>query len=156
MLPEDNFSIIIAQAVLEADNDEIQLAVLNDLTSESSSYGELKEKIDNAKLSGRKAGDFGMEIIGPIIIPVLIEAGKELWKLYIKKLGEKTADKLADSSVSGVKNLIHKIWHKEEKLVTVEDYEALLRKAADKQGLPTEETDKLATAIKEEKMKELV
>ena len=95
----------------------------------------------------RKGGDFGAEIIGPLVIPILIEAGKQLWAAYLKKLTEKAGNNLADLTVDGVKTIVRRQWAGPDGSAA-EDYEKLLREAASKQGLAQAQTDQLIAAVR--------
>jgi len=108
----------------------------------------LDEQIRNAKAHSKEAGDFGMEILGPMLISALIEAGKALWKIYIKKIGEKAADKLADITVNEATKIANAVWHKTDDTLTMADYDNALRNAADKNGLSKEQTEHLIAAIR--------
>ena len=84
-----------------------------------------------------------------MLLPVLIEAGKELWSTYVKKLTDKAGDELATMTVNAVKMLGHRIWSGEEKAVSVTDYERLLRAAAAKQGLSPDQTEQLIAGLRD-------
>lgn len=146
MTIEDQFSLEIARKVLKTTDEEVQLEVLNQMAKGKD--GNLDDQIKEAKAVSKQAGDFGMEIIGPMIIPVLIEAGKSLWKLFVKKLGEKAMDKGADYTFDKIKELIKNIWNGKDSHVTVNDYENELKKAALAEGLSSEQTDRLIKAVR--------
>lgn len=156
MKAEEYFSAVIAAAVLKSADEDIQAEVLADLVEKTNADSDLESQINDAMKSGKRAGDFGMEIIGPLLIPVLIEAGKELWKLFIKKLGDKATDKLAEFTVEKVKKIAHSIWSGSENSVSVIEYEKLVRKAAKEQELSSEQTEKLILSLKSNNVKELL
>lgn len=102
MKSEEQFAVLLTQAVLTVAEEDIQLAVLEQMVTEEPTKA-LDVQLTEAKVAGKQAGDFGMEIMGPMLLSALLEAGKMLWSLYLKKLEEKGAAKLADATVEGVK-----------------------------------------------------
>lgn len=95
----------------------------------------------------RSGGDFGAEIIGPLLIPVLIEAGKQLWAAYLKDLTGKAASGLADLTANSVKGYLKRHWSRDGDHVAAE-YERLLRAAAATHGLSQEQIDELVAAVR--------
>ncbi|MDB5145745.1 MAG: hypothetical protein JWQ66_4458 [Mucilaginibacter sp.] len=66
MQTDDQFAVMIGRAVLETADAEIQLEVL-DAMGEDAGTVPLGEQLKEAKTAGRQAGDFGMEILNPMI-----------------------------------------------------------------------------------------
>lgn len=146
MTAEEQFSIAIARQVLTDAGEDIQLAVLDEMVADGGQNG-LDQQLQEAKTYQKQAGDFGMEIIGPMLISALVEAGKVLWKAYLKKLEEKAAGKLADFTAEQAQNLVNNIWHKGDAPVSKSEYEIALRAVAEKDGLTEEQTTHLIAAI---------
>ncbi len=149
MKNDDEFAAWIAGAVLRSGGEDIQAEVLDDLVEKTGPAGSLETEIEAARKASKRPGDFGAEFIGAMLLPVLIEAGKELWAAYLKKLTEKAGEELAALTVDGVKMLAHRIWSGEEEAVTAADYEKLLRAAAAKQGLSPDQTDQLVARLRD-------
>jgi hypothetical protein len=147
MTAEEQFSIILTRQVLTDAGEDIQLAVLDEMVADEQKIS-LDKQLEQAKSHSKQAGDFGMEILGPMLISALIEAGKALWKAYLKKLEEKAAGKLADLTVDQAQNLVNAIWHKADAPVTKSDYETALRSVAEKDGLTEDQTEHLLAAIR--------
>lgn len=149
MKNDDEFAAWIAGAVLRRSGEDIQAEVLDDLVQKTGPADSLETHIEAARTASKRAGDFGAEFIGAMLLPVLIEAGKELWAAYLKKLTENAGEQLAAMTVDGVKTLAHRIWSGEEKAVTAADYEKLVRVAAAKEGLSSEQTDILVAGLRD-------
>lgn len=145
---EDEFAAVVTKAILQAGGDEIQVAVLDDIVEGSKVSGSLDASIAAVKTAKRRPGDFGMEIVGALLIPVLIEAAKQFWAAYVKKLAEKTGGDLAELTVTQAKDVARRIWTGEEAFVSVSDFETLVRSAAKREGLSAEQTDKLVRDLR--------
>lgn len=147
MTIEEQFSVAITRQVLTDAGEEIQLTVLDEMVTDEQ-HVSLHKQLEQAKSYKKQAGDFGMEILGPMLISALIEAGKLLWKTYLKKLEEKAAGKLADLTAEHAQNLVNTIWHKPDAPVTKSEYETALRAVAQKNGLTDKQTEQLIAAIR--------
>lgn len=148
MKENEKFAVWLAGATLRSGEDEIGALTLDSL--EQNSTETLDDELAKMGKFDRKGGDFGAEIIGPLVIPILIEAGKQLWAAYLKKLTEKAAAGLADATADTVKKLLKSEWTSNDR--TVSEYEILLRAEAAKQGLPEAQTEKLAEALRRPRM----
>jgi hypothetical protein len=148
---EELFATQIAKAVLTTAGEEIQVVILDELINNPGSS--IADQIESAKKTEKSTGDFGMEILGPFLISVLIEAGRTLWKAYIKKIGDKTADEIADFTVDKIKGLARSIWQGENDEIKISDFENYLKIAAVAQGLSEEQTIRLVAAVKSVNMK---
>jgi|GEM_PF-5546390 hypothetical protein len=155
MKAEEQFALALTHAVLTVAEEDVQLAVLEEMVAEAPTKA-LDLQLSEARIAGKQAGDFGMEIVGPMLISALLEAGKALWGLYVKKLGEKAAGKLADTTVDGVNKISRAIWHDKDSAITVADYEGALRNAARAEGLSSEQTDRLVAAITGDAIKKVL
>jgi hypothetical protein len=149
MKNDDEFAAWIAGVVLRSSGEDIQAEVLEDLVHKTGPADSLDKQIEEAWTASKRAGDFGAEFIGAVLLPVLIEAGKELWSVYLKKLTEKAGEQLAAMTIDAVKMLAHRIWSGEEKSVTAADYEKLLRAAAAKHGLSFHQTEQLVAGLRD-------
>jgi hypothetical protein len=145
---EDEFAVMIADAVLKTSGDVIQVEVLNELAQSARAIGDLDRQIAETRKFERRPGDLGMEIVGALVIPILIEAGKQFWAIYIKKLSEKSANVLAEYTISEIRKLAERIWRGEDTLISVGKFETLVREAAAKEGLALDQTERLVTALR--------
>jgi hypothetical protein len=53
----------------------------------------------------RKKGDFGAEIIGTLLVPLLLEALKDVWAGYVKKLSEDPGEATAKFTADRLKSI---------------------------------------------------
>jgi hypothetical protein len=141
----DLFAGALTSAVLNARGDDVQAAVIDDMVDRLDTEGDLDKQLERAGSTRSQAGDFGMEIAGAIVIPVLVEAAKALWAAYVKKLSEKAADDLANLSYKQVVKLAHWLWSTESEVSVA--FEPLLRAAAAKRGLLPIQIEALLAAV---------
>ncbi|MCP3417929.1 hypothetical protein NLM16_27865 [Bradyrhizobium brasilense] len=150
MTEQDDFAVWLAGAVLRTDDRDVAALALQDIASQAGEL-ELDAKLDEMRKFNRAGGDFGAEIIGPLLIPILVEAAKQLWAAYLKKIAEKTAGALADVTAKTVKDLIRAAWSSDNVVLTSE-LEAHIRAAATEQNLPQEELDRLIASLRNPKL----
>lgn len=150
MRPEDEFAGWMAAATLRTADEEIQAIFLDDVLEQAREGQGLDRALADASKSERRPGDFGMEIAGSLLVPVLIEAGRQFWAIYIKKLAEKGADKLSEATIASLKRMVKKAWSGEDTEVR-DDLARLIRVAGEKQGLQAEAIEKLVSAIQAER-----
>lgn len=113
----------------------------------------LQERIAEGWTMERRPGDFGMEIVGALLVPILVEAAKQFWASYVKRLSEKAGSDLADLSLTSMKNLAARIWSGKETSANLGELEALVRDIA--QGrLPREQIDGLVAKLRNAKVAE--
>lgn len=149
MRPEDEFAGWIAGATLRSADEEVQAVFLDDVLDQARERQDLDSVLAGTLESERQPGDFGMEIAGALLVPVLIEAGRQLWAIYIRKLAEKSADKLSDVTITGLKRMVKSTWSGEDKDVR-DDFANLIRVAGEKHGLEPDVIEKLVSAIQAE------
>jgi len=147
MTDEDNFAAVVAGAVLRAGDEEIQAEVLNDLVANTGSGTTLEKAITDLRTMERRAGDFGMEIAGSMILPVLIAAASKLWSAYLSRLSEQAGVKLADYTLDQIKAIAKRIWRSDDTVVSVKEFELFVREAAGKEQLPPDQIDRLVKAL---------
>lgn len=151
MKDDEKFAIWLAGATLRSADREIDALTLDDLSRQVQQNGNLESELEEMRRFDRRGGDFGAEIIGAVVIPILIEAGKQLWAAYLKKLTDKAAGKLADVTADEVSALITRTWS------TPGDdsrasYERILQAEAAKQGLSQSQTEGLIAALNQRRM----
>ena len=151
MKDDEKFAIWLAGAALRSADQEIDALTLDDLARQVEQNGNLESELVEMRRFDRRGGDFGAEIIGAVVVPILIEAGKQLWATYLKKLTDKAAGKLADVTADEVSALIKQTW------ATPGDdsrasYERILQAEAAKQGLSQSQTEGLIAALNQRRM----
>ena len=154
MTNEDAFAAIITDAVLRAGDEDIQAYVLEDLVKNTTASKDLETTIAEMRSMERRQGDFGMEIVGSLLLPVLVEAAKQLWSAYVKRLSKKTGETLADYTLDGIKAVARRIWKGEETATSVDEFEELVLQAAEKEGLSAEQTNGIVEALRSARVKD--
>ena len=151
MKEDEKFAVWMAGTTLRSGKREIDALALDDLAQQAAETGDLDKELKALSHFDKKGGDFGAEIIGALVIPVLIEAGKQLWAAYLKKISEKAAGALADATVSQATAFVKEHWSGSGESVAAK-YEQCLRDAATKQGLSQSQTDALVAAVRDPEM----
>jgi len=151
MKDEEKFALWIAEVTLRSSGREVDAITVDDLAKEVEQTGNLESKLEEMHHFEKRGGDFGAEIVAAMIIPILIEAGKQLWAAYLKKLADKAGGTLADVTVDEVKTFFRNQWGNSANDSRA-DYEAILRSEAGKQGLSETQTSALVEAIRQQSM----
>lgn len=146
MREEEKFGIWIAGATLRAGQHEIDALALDDLARQAQNSGDLDRQLAEMRRFDRKGGDFGAEIVGAILIPILIEAGKQLWAAYVKKLADKAAGALADATSDGVAELVKRHWHGSTD-DAAQEFASIIRDVGARHKLPQAQVDELIAAL---------
>jgi hypothetical protein len=146
MKEDEKFAVWIAGATLRSGDREVDALALDDLVQQAEKTGDLERELAAMRQFDRKGGDFGAEIVGAVVIPILIEAGKQLWAAYLKKLTDKAAGDLADVTAGAVKAFIKRQWAGSGDNARAE-YETIIRAEAVKQGLSQAQIDGLVAAL---------
>lgn len=145
MEAQDEFSLWLAEATLISGGQEISAFVVSDIRDDVAAGATLDAALQDIQTFDRKPGDFGAEIIGALIVPVVIEAAKQLWTSYLKEFTQQGGKQLASMTIKSAKKLLGRIWA--DKPEISERYAELVRAEAERQGLPPEQVDLLAKAI---------
>lgn len=95
----DEAAVVIAAAVLRGSDREIEALTLEALASEADLTG-IDQALAEAARSEKRGGAFGMEIVGAILIPVLIEAARQFWQSYSKNLVDKLGSSAAEATLA--------------------------------------------------------
>jgi hypothetical protein len=148
---DEKFAVWIAGATLRSGNREVDAITLDTLAQQATKAGDLKRELDAMRQFDRRGGDFGAEIVGAVLIPILIEAGKQLWAAYLKKLTDQAAAGLANLTADVVKAAIKRQWSSPTHNARAE-YETIIRREAGKQGLSQAQTDALVAAVHQPEM----
>jgi hypothetical protein len=151
MTNEDQFAALITGGILRAGGEDIQAQVLDELV-QSAGSATLQERIAEGRKLERRPGDFGMEIIGALIVPILVEATTQFWTAYVKRMTEKAGSDLADLSLSSIRKLALRIWRGEEDNANLSELESLVREVARKEGLQPQQIDSLVAKVRDAKV----
>lgn len=103
MTEGDQAAAVLAAAILRTNDRDIEAMTL-EAVAENSKYEDLDSAVTEASQSDAKAGAFGMEIVGAIVVPILIEAARQFWKAYSEKLIEKGGEELVDWTIDKFKD----------------------------------------------------
>lgn len=152
METQDEISLWLAEATLISGGQEVSAFVVSDIKDQVAAGGTLDTALQNIQAFDRKPGDFGAEIIGALIVPVVIEAAKQLWASYLKELTQQVNEmaqqggkQLASMTIDSAKALVRRVWTDEPEIST--RYATLVRAEAERQGLPSEQIELLVNAI---------
>lgn len=145
----DEFAVWVARSMLEATNNDVQVQLLDDLSSQARSKGDLDEVVAESSKNTRRSGDFGVEFVAALLVPVLIEVGKQLWAAYAKKFYEEVGGGLAKLTVDKAKQSLRALWSGEDKSAALERAETILREVGTKEGLSQGKIDALVAALRD-------
>lgn len=152
----DLFAGALTAAVLSASGEDVQSAVVDDMVERLDRDGDLDTQIARYRVTRKEAGDFGMEIVGALLVPVLIDAAKGLWAAYVKKLSEQAGGQLADLTYKQAAKLLNWLWTGDVRDRVDTDFEGLLKVAASQRGLTPEQIETLVVAVRSPKMREIL
>jgi hypothetical protein len=147
MRHEEEFSIWLAGGVLRAGGEDIQASVLEEVRDKVASGTPLDQALALVSRSERQAGDFGAEIIGPLLLPILIEGLKTFWNLYASELQKKVAGDLAKLTIEKVKDLFRSALGGAERDKTLTSMEEVIREVAAKRKLNAKATERLVALV---------
>lgn len=144
----DALSLWLAAAALRSADEPIQALVLDQVRQETEVGVPLAQALDKATRSERKPGDFGVEFIGPLLLPLLIEGVKAFWKLYLTELQKKAAGEIATVTIDAVKAVFRKAMSGGDKEKIVGGLETSLRAVAVEHKLSADQTARLIALVK--------
>ncbi|MDI4657526.1 hypothetical protein [Xanthobacter autotrophicus] len=146
MARQDEVALWLATATLKADGQEIAALDTEGLMADIEAGKDLDTSLEEMRRFDRKGGDFGAEIIGPLLIPIVVEAAKQLWATYLKELTEQGGKQLAILTIDAVKAAVGRLWSDKPDLPT--RYAALIRAEAERQGLAADQVERLVQTVK--------
>jgi hypothetical protein len=149
----DELTLWIADGWLRASDEEVEGLVVEDLWDQAKSGTPLADSLAALGSSERQAGDFGMEIAGALLAPLLVELLKEFWSAYVKKLAEKLGSKLADETTGGLKSLFLAALGKSGGDAAA-DLERRVRQLAHDKRIPQKEADRLLASLRSPRLAE--
>lgn len=148
----DELSLWLANAWLRASGDEIQSLVVEDLREQVEDGRSMTDGLASLSHSERQAGDFGMEIAGTLLAPVLVELLKDFWAGYFKKLGESAGGAVAEATTKRVKDWFLSILHKKEDDTVLTDLRDKVERLAAQKRLTQKEAARLLEALRGPKL----
>lgn len=148
----DGIAVVLTTSILRADGRMIDAMAL-DAVAAKAKPGELEASLQDASRSEARAGAFGMEIAGAIIVPVLIEAAKLFWKSYSEKLLQEAGKEAATRTASAFKSWF--VGTDREKQAEVTDQLAdAIRAVGSERELASSDIEALIAATTPEKLAE--
>ena len=93
---QDEFTIWIAKAFIDSEQEPVQFAMLEAIAEDATVGDDLNTQMKHAQTSQKQAGAFGLELAGAFLLPVLIELGKQLWKAYSEEFMKQLGTDLAE------------------------------------------------------------
>ncbi|MGF9567542.1 hypothetical protein [Neorhizobium sp. JUb45] len=102
MVSEDEAAVWLAAGVLRSGKFDIEAVTLEAMAADAPAGG-LDTALKASEKSDVRGGALGMEILGAIVVPVLVEAAKQFWASYQKELIEKTGKSAADATLVAIK-----------------------------------------------------
>ena len=148
MSQRDEFAVWLAGSILETNDDEFGAAALADIGDRVNNGDSLDLALEGASAHDKRAGDFGVEFMAPLLPVLLVEFGRLLWDAYAKGLVEETGKALAKLTVDSVKDLLHRTFSKpEDAPIAPADVEAALRQVGRTAGLNPAQIEKLVETL---------
>lgn len=140
---EQQIGVWLAQAVLSADGQVMAAASLSSL--EDLEAAAIDRELTKMTAFDRQAGDFGAEVIGALLVPVLVEAARQLWASYLKELTSSAGKALAGMTLEQAKRFLRDRLREDGR----ERYAALVRAAAEREGLAPDQVDRLTDVLRQ-------
>lgn len=142
----DELSLWLAGAWLRSSGNEIQSLIVEDLEERVMNGMPLSEALASVTTSKRQAGDFGMEIAGTLLAPVIVEFLKTFWASYLKTIAEQSGKSLAVATTEGVKRWFLSAIHKDNDKVA-SDLRSGIADLATHGKVSPQEADRLIAAL---------
>ena len=152
MEQSDELSLWSANALLQASGHELQSFLVVDLQEQVEQGKSLADGMAKLSVSERQPGDFGMEIAGTLLAPVVVELLKEFWSAYVKKLSDDTGGALADATTSRLKAWFVSTLGKKDDNGALADLETRIDHLAANKKLSRKEADSLLEALRSPKL----
>jgi hypothetical protein len=136
--------IWLAVGVLRGGNYEIEALSLEALATDLGHNG-LGRALEVEKTSEQRAGAFGMELLGAVIVPVVVEAARQFWVTYQTELSKKLGEAAADLTFAKLKKWFNTALSEEQKEVS-QKLADTIRKVGKERQLRQEDIDALVVA----------
>ncbi|WP_142781907.1 hypothetical protein [Agrobacterium sp. T29] len=102
MIDADEVSVWLATGVLRSGGHEIEAMSLEAIAADAEEGG-LGKALDEAQRSEQRGGALGLEIVGALIVPVLLEAARQFWAAYQKEFTERAGKSAAEATLAQFK-----------------------------------------------------
>lgn len=103
MEQSERLSLWLAVHWLTVSDLPLQALIVEDLETQIEEGSSFSEGLRSLTANSRRAGDFGMEIAGSLLAPVLVELLKSFWSEYLKKLAEDAGGSAAELTIDEAK-----------------------------------------------------
>ncbi len=144
MKNHDEDAVALAVSILRSSGKEIEALSLEAIAADAGTAG-IDGALEKAARSERREGAFGMEIVGAILIPVLVEAARQFWNTYSKELAAKLGTTAADFTFTKLKGWFTSALPNERREMSFEMGERI-RTVGTKRGLKPEDIEALVAA----------
>jgi hypothetical protein len=108
MKTQDELVLWSAGAWLQVSGFTAQSLVVTDVQDQVEQGKPLDKVLAEVPAPKKHAGDFGIEIVGSLLAPIVIGLLKDFWSGYLKKLSDKAEGDLADATVGKLKSVFAK------------------------------------------------
>jgi hypothetical protein len=150
MIDQDEAALVFAAAILRGSGREIEALSLEAIAADTGPGG-LDQALTESSQSETRGGAFGMEIAGALILPLVIDAVRQVWKAYSGELIKKIGTSAADATISQLTSWFRR--SPAEDLQQIADRLAeAIRTAGVERGLATADIDALVAATAPEKL----
>ena len=143
----DQLSLWLAGAWLRSSGDGIQSLVVEDVEEQVAQGTPVSEVLASIATAKRQPGDFGMEIAGTLLAPVLIEFLKTFWASYLKKLAEEAGSAAATATTKVIKARFVSALQKGESEPVMQALRSGIVDLAGRSKLSPEEAARLLSAV---------
>lgn len=149
---QDQAALTLALATLRATDRNIEALALEAIAQDPET-DDLDRAVNASMQSDVKAGAFGMEFAAAVLVPVLIEAGKQFWSAYSSKLATDAGEELGSWTIQKFKT-----WFSNADIArqsdTKEKLSEKIRAVGTERGMSVEDIDAIVAAISTEKLSE--
>jgi hypothetical protein len=102
MTESDHIVSRIAAGILRNGDRELEALKLEDLVDSAGDHS-LDDMLREADRTDTRGGAFGLEVAAAIVVPIAIEAAKQLWSTYAKKLLDEVGTHAAKATLAQFK-----------------------------------------------------
>lgn len=105
MKEPEQLSAWLAEAMLKSGDENIAALDVLVVAKRLQAGEDFAEALASLQKFEQKKGDFGAEIIGTLLVPLLLEALKDFWAGYVKKLSEDAGEATAKFTADRLKSI---------------------------------------------------
>jgi hypothetical protein len=143
----DELALWSASAWLRVSGYDLQSLIVEDLENQVGDGVPLSKALIAISTPEQRAGDFGMEIAGTLLAPILVELLKDFWSSYLKKLGETAGEALANATTGEVKKWFVSVMHGKDDGNALAELQGEVNQMAARKRLSPEEVARLLQAL---------